>query len=284
MQDARRTPIGAGGCVRIDGCRLEAAWFGPPPGRAPTLVLLHEGLGCVAMWKDFPRRLAEASGCGVFAYSRSGYAGSDPCPLPRPVSYMHREALAVLPRVLDAVAVQEAILVGHSDGGSIALLYCGAIADARVRGAATLGAHVFVEDVSVAAIAEARQRYQAGELAGTLAKYHGEATERVFRGWNDVWLDPAFRAWNIEPYLPGIRVPLLVIQGTHDPYGSAAQVQAIARQAGAPVEALMLPDCRHWPHLERETETLAAVARFSARVLGGAAHPPAEFAPGASPD
>jgi len=275
MEDARRTPIDAGGGIRVDGLRLEAAWFGPPPGRAPTLVLLHEGLGCVAMWKDFPRRLAEATGCGVFAYSRFGYAGSDPCPLPRPVSYMHQEALAVLPQVLDAAAVQEAVLVGHSDGGSIALLYCGAIADTRVRGAVTLGAHVFVEEVSVASIAEARERYQAGELASTLAKYHGEATERVFRGWNDVWLNPAFRTWNIEPYLPRIRVPLLVIQGTEDPYGSAAQVQAIARQAGGPVETLMLPACRHWPHLERETQTLAAVARFSARVLGGAAHPPA---------
>ncbi len=248
--------------LTLDGRALEATWFGPPPGVAPTLVFLHEGLGCVAMWKDFPERLALATGCGALVYSRYGYAGSDPAPLPRVVEYLRPEAVEVLPAVLAATGVSDAILVGHSDGGSIALLHCGATPAPTVRGAITMGAHVFVEDLTTTSIEEAKVRYEAGDLKRALEKYHGPATERAFRGWNDIWLLPAFRHWNIEDCLPGIRTPLLVIQGVDDPYGSPAQVSAIARQTGGPVQTLMIPDCKHWPHLEQSQVTLAAMQAF----------------------
>ena len=254
--------------LHAGGHRLEYAWFGPEPDRAPTLVFLHEGLGCVATWRDFPARVAEATGCGALVYSRAGYGASDPVALPRPVSFMHREGLDVLPEVLEAAGVRDAILVGHSDGASISLVHAGSGSAPRVRGVIVEAPHVFVEEVSVASIARIGEAYRSTELPGKLARYHGDNTECAFRGWNEVWLDPEFRAWNIEEYLPRITVPVLVVQGEDDEYGTLAQVEAIRRQAGGPVETLVLPECGHSPHRDQPERTLEAMARFVRRRLG----------------
>jgi pimeloyl-ACP methyl ester carboxylesterase len=245
---------------------LEFEWLGPAPAEAPTLVFLHEGLGCVAMWKGFPAAVAAATGCGALVYSRAGYGGSDAVELPRPTRYMHDEAFGALPEVLDATGVRDAILVGHSDGGSIALLYAGSGRAERVRALVLEAPHVFVEDVSVVSIAEAKRAYESGDLRARLLRYHGENTDGAFWGWNDVWLSDAFRAWNIEEALPRVRAPALVLQGEDDAYGTLAQVDAIVRQSGGRVERRILPACGHSPHRDRPEETLDAIVRFVASV------------------
>jgi pimeloyl-ACP methyl ester carboxylesterase len=244
------------------GTRLEAAWLGPPPEAAPTLVFLHEGLGCVELWRNFPERLAEASGCGTLLYSRQGYGGSDPCPLPRPISFMHHEALTVLPEVLAATGIRDHILIGHSDGGSIALIHAGSPPRPGLLGVVTLAAHVFCEDISRRAIAAARDNYVQGNLKPRLETYHGGNTDCAFWGWNEVWLRPEFIAWNIEEFLPAITVPLLLIQGEDDPYGTAAQVTAVARQAGGSVTTAMVAACGHAPHLQHKDAIVEKIAGF----------------------
>lgn len=256
------------------GERLEYDWHGPAPDRAPTLVFLHEGLGSASMWRDFPARLAAATGCGALVYSRRGYGRSDPIERPRPVTFMHDEADRVLPAVLDAAGVADAILVGHSDGASIALLYAGRGGD-RLRGVIVEAPHVFVEDVTVASIAEIKEIFRTTDLREKLARHHGDNVDGAFWGWNDAWLDPDFRAWNIEDCLPGIAVPLLVVQGEDDQYGTAAQVEAVARRAGGPCEIVMLPACGHSPHREQAEATLAAMTRFVAGLRRPAAATPA---------
>lgn len=254
------------GFLEADGHRLEYAWWGPAPGERPTLVLLHEGLGCVEMWRDFPRQLSEATGLGVFAYSRLGYGRSDPVPLPRPLRYMHDEA-RLLPEVLKAVGIQDAILVGHSDGASIAIICAGSGACATAARALILEApHVFAEEVGLRSIAQARDSFQAGDLAAKLARYHGDNLQGAFWGWNGAWLHPDFRFWNLEEYLPTVRVPSLLIQGEDDEYGTLKQVEAIQRQAGGPVEVRLLPGCGHSPHRDRPAEVLAEMARFASAV------------------
>jgi pimeloyl-ACP methyl ester carboxylesterase len=245
----------------VGGRSIEAAWVGPATPGATALVFLHEGLGCLAQWRDFPARVAEATGLGALVYSRFGYGASDPVPLPRPLTYMHDEARVALPAVLDAAGIDRAILVGHSDGASIAIVHAAEDDRARVAGVALLAPHVFVEDVSIRSIEAARAAYESGDLRERLAKYHAHV-DVAFRGWNGAWLDPAFRAWNLEAFLPRIRVPVAVIQGEDDPYGTRAQVDAIARQAGGPVEVTMLARCGHAPHRDRPDETLAAIARL----------------------
>ena len=252
--------LGGGESLQIDGRLLEAAWWGPPPDAAPTLVLLHEGLGCVALWRDFPTLLIEATGCGVFAYSRFGYGQSDPKPLPWLVSYMHDEA-RLLPRILDAAAVRTAILLGHSDGGSIAAIYAGTLTDTRLRGIALMAAHFFVEDLNIASIAQIRSEYQQGRLRERLARYHRDV-DMAFYGWNDAWLHPDFRRFDITGCLPGISVPVLGLQGADDPYGSAEQLHVLDRHVRAPCETLLIPGARHAPHLEAKDATLAAITRF----------------------
>jgi pimeloyl-ACP methyl ester carboxylesterase len=249
--------------LTINNLRIEAAWHGPEPGEAPTLVLLHEGLGCVAMWRDFPAALAERTGCGVFLYSRPGYGASDPLPLPRAVTYMHEEA-ALLPAVLDAAGITKCILVGHSDGGSIAVIHAGSRQDFRVRAVALFAPHFFVEAMTVAAIAATKRTYEAGDLRRRLARYH-KHVDAAFYGWADPWL--AFRGWSIEEELAHVRVPILIVQGLDDPYGSAAQIERAREVASCPVEAVMLERCAHSPHLDRPDATLDAVTDFVARVL-----------------
>ena len=203
---------GALGEVVGDGKRLEAVAYGPPPEKAPTIVMLHEGLGCVALWRDFPARLAAATGHGVFAYSRAGYGGSDPVDLPRPLDYMSREARLSLPAALDAIRLERGILLGHSDGASIAAIYAGEHADERIKGLVLMAPHLFTEKPGLASIAEARRAYETGDLRAKLAKYHMHV-DCAFRGWNGAWLDPGFKAWNIEDAVGRWRVPALVIQG-----------------------------------------------------------------------
>jgi pimeloyl-ACP methyl ester carboxylesterase len=248
--------------LRAGGQQLEYEWHGPPPDEAPTVVFLHEGLGCVSAWRDFPARVAEAAGCGALVYSRAGYGASDPVTLPRPVRFMHDEALVTLPQVLDAAGVREAILYGHSDGGSIALIHAGGLGDERVRGLVLEAPHVFVEDVSVESIARAAADFEGGGLRRALERRHGANVECAFWGWNRVWLDPDFRSWNIEEYLPNVRVPVLLIQGEGDEYGTLRQVEAIRRGCRGPVQTLILPDCGHSPHREQPGRTLEAASLF----------------------
>jgi len=247
--------------LNLDGRRLETAWWGPSPSEAPTLVLLHEGLGCVALWRDVPERLAAATGCGVLAYSRFGYGQSDPALLPRPMAYMHEEALDMLPRVLDAAEIGRAILVGHSDGGSIAAIHAGGIGDPRIAGLAMIAAHFFVEGLNIASIAQIRIEYETGDLRSRLARYHANV-DVAFRGWNDAWLDPRFRDFDITGYLRDIRVPVLALQGADDPYGTAAQLQALHRHVTAPLVTKLIPGAKHSPHLEAKETTLAEIAAF----------------------
>jgi pimeloyl-ACP methyl ester carboxylesterase len=245
------------------GHRLEYKWVDAPSGSSsedPALVLLHEGLGSVALWKDFPERLAEAAGRQVLVYSRYGYGKSDRLAAARKVDYMHREALETLPQVLDALSIRSPILVGHSDGASIALIHAGA-ARRPLRGVVAMAPHVFVEDVTVSSIAQAKVTFETTDLASRLGRYHDDAVS-TFRGWNDIWLHPDFRAWNIEEYLPRITVPVLVIQGEDDQYGTAAQVEAIAHKVKAPVETLMLAQCAHSPHVDQREATLEAIVHF----------------------
>ena len=229
----------------------------------PTLVLLHEGLGSMAMWRDFPGRLAHATGCNAVVYSRYGYGKSDPLGEDRGVRYMHDEALVALPALIDKLAIPWPILVGHSDGGSIALIHAGT-GKRAVTGVVTLAAHVLVEDVSVASIAAAKTAFATTDLRARLARYH-DNVDVMFRGWNDIWLHPDFRAWNIEEYLPGIACPVLAIQGEDDEYGTMEQMRRIGAKV-KDVELLALEDCRHSPHRDQPDAVLEAVTRFVDRI------------------
>jgi pimeloyl-ACP methyl ester carboxylesterase len=256
--------------LHAGGQRLEYKWIraGPdshrPSGPDPVLVFLHEGLGSTALWKDFPGRVVRATGCPALVYSRHGYGKSDRLATPRGVDYMHREALEVLPEVLACLSIDRPILIGHSDGASISIIHAGS-GRWPVRGLVLMAPHVFVEDVTVASIAQAKTTFETTDLASRLGRYHDDAAS-AFRGWNDIWLDPDFRAWNIEQYLAHITAPVLLIQGEDDEYGSTAQVEAIARQVGGPVETVVLPRCSHSPHVDQREATLAAVARFVEKV------------------
>ncbi len=253
--------------LTIGGKRLEVSWHGPRPKDAPTLVFLHEGLGCVALWGDFPAKLAAATGCGALVYSRLGYGRSEACDLPRSLRFMHDEGLQVLPALLEMVGIRRCILIGHSDGGSIAIIYAGGTVAAPLRGVITEAPHVFCEDLTVRSIQKTKESYQSGGLRQRLMKYHGTNTDRAFWGWNEAWLHPDFRNWNLEEYLPRIKVPMLVIQGENDPYGTVAQVNTIARQAGARAEVVMVSQCEHTPHREQEGTTLQTMVQFIARVF-----------------
>lgn len=245
------------------GHQLEYVLLQPPNEGAdePPLVFLHEGLGSVALWKGFPAAVVAGSGCRALVYSRYGYGKSDKLAAPRGVDYMHREALEVLPEILDKLAIRNPVLIGHSDGASIALLHAGA-RKWPVCGVVAMAPHVFVEDVSVASIAQARDSFRTTDLPGRLARYHDDV-DSAFWGWNDIWLHPDFRHWNIEEYLSGVACPVLLIQGEDDQYGTAAQVEAIARQVSGPAEILMLPDCAHSPHLShRKDAAISAIVRF----------------------
>lgn len=251
--------------LKVDGRRLEVVRHDGTDRDAPTLIFLHEGLGSVDLWKDFPQAVGQATGCPVMVYSRAGYGQSDPVPVPRPLTYMHHEGLTVLPELFDVAGIDRAILVGHSDGASISLINAGGVRDPRVLGVVAMAPHVFNEEVCVASIREAKTAYETTPLRDRLARYHKDV-DCAFWGWNHAWLDPGFWHWNIEEFLPDIRISLLLIQGREDEYGTAAQLDAIERQAGGPVESCWLSPCRHSPHKDKPDETLAAITAFVARV------------------
>ncbi|MBV8526381.1 MAG: alpha/beta hydrolase [Acetobacteraceae bacterium] len=244
--------------------RVETAWWGPGPDEAPSLVLLHEGLGSVTIWRDFPARLAAATGCGVFAYSRFGYGHSDTVQLPRPLTYLHDDARLV-PRVLDGIGIARCVLIGHSDGGSIAAI-AGAENDPRVRGLVLIAAHFFVEEEQVEGVAAVRRRWFESDLRDRLARHHADP-DTAFFGWNDTWLNPQFHSFDISRELSQIRAPMLVMQGQYDEHATEEQVRFAARKAGGPTQTIILPGAHHSPHLEMPEQTLAPIVGFVHRVL-----------------
>lgn len=252
----------------IAGQRIEHRWIRPAAARGastrPVLVFLHEGLGSAKQWRTFPDRVAEATGCIALVYSRRGHGHSQRSNTARGVDYLEREALDHLPAVLDHFGVDRPLLIGHSDGGSIVLVHAGAGVRA-VRGVIAMAPHVFVEDLSIRGITEARTAFLETDLPQRMAKYHADPAA-TFWAWNDIWLHPDFRRWNIERYLPAITCPLLLIQGLDDEYGTLAQIDAIAAQVSGPVEKVLLPECRHSPHKDRKEATLEAIARFVHRL------------------
>lgn len=251
----------------VDGHWLEAARIAGRNANLPTIVMLHEGLGSVAHWKDFPRQLADETGAEVFVYSRYGHGASDALEEPRPVSYMHHEAQVVLPEILRQAGIERPILLGQSDGASIALIYAGSFPDSPA--AIILEApHVFVEDLTVASIAQARDVYKETDLPQRLGRYHSHV-DALFWGWNNIWLDPRFRDWNIESYLDSIRCPALVLQGAEDEYGTLKQIEAIQRRIPS-ASAVILENCKHAPHRDQREATLSAIRNFVASRIDGA--------------
>lgn len=238
------------------------------PGRVPgpTLVLLHEGLGCVGMWRRFPALLNAASGLPVFSYSRPGYGRSSSIPLPRSLDFHTRDALDVLPEVLAAAGIEDCMLVGHSDGASIAVVYAGATQDPRVRALVLMAPHVLTEEKTVMNIAAAKRTFEATDLRDKLARYHGENVDCAFWGWCDAWLDADFRRWDITPWLPSIGVPVLTVRGNDDAYNTAVHVERIAAAVRGPLTRVDLPGCGHAPHLEQGEQVLAAVVAFLSTV------------------
>ncbi|MFF9549693.1 alpha/beta fold hydrolase [Methylobacterium fujisawaense] len=246
--------------------RLEFHFVGRQPEVAPTLVLLHEGLGSAMQWGALPETLARTTECGVLAVSRRGYGASSAVPLPRPADYLEHEARAVLPRILDAADVRSGVLIGHSDGASIAALAL-AQGDVRLRGGVLIAPHFFVEEVTLSAIRQTRAAYERGLLRTRLGRWHADV-EGAFRGWNDAWLDPGRRGWTIEAALTHLTVPVTLIQGTEDAYGTQAQIAA-ARRSCPPglLTVRKIPHVGHEPHREAFADTVAFISAFVRHVL-----------------
>lgn len=254
--------------VRAGGHRLRARRIGAAAGDVPTLVFLHEGLGSIPQWRDFPDALCQATGCPGLLYERWGHGGSEPLVLPRPDDFLEREAEDALPEVLEACAIARPILIGHSDGGTIALLYAAAFPD-RPRGVITEAAHVCLDPVTVAGITEVVRLWQDSDLRARLARHHGANTETMFRGWAETWLRPERRRWSITGRLAKITCPLLAIQGADDEHGLPAQLDTIVAGTSGPAERCMIPDCGHAPHHQARAAVLARMTRF-VRALTGA--------------
>jgi len=254
------------GHVTIGSASLEYRMIGPRPNAAPTIVMLHEGLGSVTTWGDFPQKVAEATGAGVFVYSRTGYGKSSSIALPRPLDYMQREATEILRPLLDAIGFRRGILFGHSDGATIAAWYCGSVQDHRVRGLILMAPHFFMEASNIEAIRQAVTSYETTDFRAKLARHHADV-DAAFRGWSGAWLDPGFLTFDTTDALAYIRVPVLVVQGAADPYGTLAQVRVVEEECYCPVETAVLEGVGHAPHRERPDETLAAVAAFTDRIF-----------------
>jgi pimeloyl-ACP methyl ester carboxylesterase len=260
------TTLSPTGFLSINGAELEYRMIGPAPDAAPTLVMLHEGLGSVGLWGDFSEKLQARTGMGVFAYSRSGYGASSPAKLPRPMDYMHREALDVLPKILETIGFRRGLLVGHSDGASIAAIYAGGIQDHRIRGLALIAPHFIVEDISIKSIAAIKTLYEQGDLKPKLARWHRNV-DNAFYGWNGAWLDPAFRDWDISDYLAYVRVPVAIVQGEDDQYGTSRQIEIAQEECYCPVDISLIAGAGHSPHREAAESTLATIADFADRIL-----------------
>jgi pimeloyl-ACP methyl ester carboxylesterase len=254
------------GFLELGDMRLEYRMIGPRPDAAPTVVLLHEGLGSVGLWGDFPGQIAAATGAGVFAYSRAGYGKSTGAKLPRSTAFLDEEARQVLPRVLQAIGFQRGLLLGHSDGGSIAAIYAGSVQDHRVRGLVLIAPHFFAEKMGLDEIRRARKSFVTGGLRERLERWHDDV-ETAFYSWNRPWLDPAFETWNITDTLGYIRVPILIVQGENDQYGTIKQIEAAQQECSCPVEVAILPGIRHVPYREAPELTLKTIADFINRLL-----------------
>jgi pimeloyl-ACP methyl ester carboxylesterase len=250
----------------VDGRRLETVLIHPQRSERPCIVFLHEGLGSVSMWKEFPQAVCDAANCRGLIYSRLGYGRSDLLENPRAVNYMHAEAIDVLPEILAQLDISQPVLFGHSDGASIALIHAAMYPD-RVAGVIALAPHIFVEQLSIDSIVAARGIYQSTDLKQKLRRYHDDP-DSAFRGWNDIWLDPDFRTWNIRSLLPGISVPILAIQGEQDEYGTMAQIDELAQAASAAgiVQLLKLQQCGHSPQKDQPRAVIEAAAGFIAKL------------------
>ncbi|SED27093.1 Lysophospholipase, alpha-beta hydrolase superfamily [Beijerinckia sp. 28-YEA-48] len=254
------------GFVQAGDYALEYTFEPPASADAPVILLLHEGLGCAQLWGQFRAALAKATGAGVFAYSREGYGASTPIQLPRPLDYMRQHTRNVLPKVIAGIDAARIVLVGHSDGATIAALYGAAQPDPRVRGTVLIAPHFFVEDFSIREIAKTKAAYETTDLREKLARWHKDV-DGAFRGWNDVWLNPHFpQALEMRSDLASLRMPVLAIQGAEDQYGTVAQIDALDQAlttTGTQHERLLLPNVRHTPHREASAETISAIKNFT---------------------
>jgi pimeloyl-ACP methyl ester carboxylesterase len=258
--------------IKVAGRRLAVQRLRPTNARArPTLVFLHEGLGSIAQWKEFPARLCQRLSLPGVIYDRWGHGRSDPLSGPRHVDYLHDEARLFLPGLLNALGVRRPVLIGHSDGGTIALLFAAAFPE-QAAAVITEAAHVFVEDLTLAGIRAAGAAYGQTDLKARLERHHGLKTELLFRGWHECWLAPAFRSWNIEAELARVACPVLALQGEADEYGTAAQIEAIARGVAGPCETALLPECAHAPHQQAEEAALDLMAAFIVGQVGNTGH------------
>ena len=252
--------------VSAAGRSLNYEWIGSEQDNGrPVLVFLHEGLGSIRQWRDFPALVAQATGCRALAYDRYGYGQSDVLQEPRrTVRFMHDEALSSLPEVLTALKIEKPILVGHSDGASISLIHAGA--GFPVRGVVAMAPHVFIEPVCLSSIRKAAQTFESTDLPARLGKYHRDS-RKTFYGWAEVWLDPHFERWDIrEDYLPKVACPVLAIQGHDDEYGTMAQLDEIARRVQGPCELLKLEHCGHAPFRDQPQRVLETITQFIGRI------------------
>lgn len=255
--------------LRAGGKRLRAVAIGRGPRHGRHLVFLHEGLGCIALWRGFPAAVARATGCNALVYERLGHGGADPIEPPRPLDYLEREAEVVLPEVLDHFGIERATLIGHSDGGTIALLFAARYPE-RTEGVVAIAAHAYVEDAALDGIRRTKAAYEADErLHERLQRYHGDNTDDLFYAWADTWLSDAFRNWNIEARLAAVKAPALLIQGERDEYASVEQLERIAAALGGPVETLLLEGVGHEPQRDAETRVIEAIRGFVSRLHAG---------------
>lgn len=250
--------------LRAGGKRLEYTWVHREPREGEcALVFLHEALGCISMWRDFPMQLCKALNMPGLVYSRAGYGGSATIELPRPITYQEDEA-GILDEILDTLEVDKVVHIGHSDGGTIALIHAAIDKKSRVLGAVSMAGHVFNEEICVQGIADALKVWQETDLREKLKRHHGDNVDVAFLGWNDTWQRDDYWHWNVERYLPDISCPLLVMQGKDDNYGSESQVDAIVDGAGGRAEKLMLDACGHNPHFDQADQVIDAVRKFYA--------------------
>ena len=253
--------------LNIGGHELETLWIPGEKKDAPPMVFLHEGLGSVRLWRDVPQRLVEATGACALVYSRYGNGYSAVLEEPRSPEYMHDEALVVLPALLDCLEIREPVLVGHSDGASIAIIYA---AEHPASALLLEAPHVFVEEISVRSIAAIREPYANGGLRERLGRHHADV-DKTFYGWNEIWLSPAFHDWNIEEFAARVSAPMLLLQGVDDEYGTRAQLEAIRRAASCSVDELLLANCGHAPHRDRSDLAIPTMAAFIRNRFSGSA-------------
>jgi len=251
--------------VQTAGCRLRVKRIEPEPGTLlkdrSTLVFLHEGLGCIEIWRDFPETLCGSLGCSGLVYDRRGYGGSEMFEGPWPVDYLEMESSTYLPALLKECDIDNAVLIGHSDGGTISLITAASYSN-LVRGIITEAAHIFVEQITIEGIRNAVEAFETTSLKEKFVRYHKEHTETIFYRWANRWLSPEFSNWNIQKDLSKITCPVLVLQGEDDAYGTPAQVEGIASQVSGPVRVKLIPDCGHTPHFQAKDTVLSEMTRF----------------------